>query len=138
HEDASLWLRVSGSGGTLVADSSGGSSLDALAAARAGTAAGDRAASVAPASTREPAWRPATVELPLPTDVDEVAIGLQVRNGVTAWFDDLSVEVFDAADLPAAAPAAARYLDAALDLMQAHSVRRAVIDWAALRAAAHA
>src|SRR5690606_35590321 len=39
---------------------------------------------------------------------------------------------------PDATPTVARYLDAALDIMQANSVRRAAIDWPAVRAAAHA
>ena len=72
----------------------------------------------------------------MPRDVDEIAFGVSVRGQGSAWFDalELSAVVTDA--WPPAAPAAARYLDAALALMREHSLRRAEVDWPALRAQA--
>jgi hypothetical protein len=131
--DASLWLRVTGGGGNLFSDSSADDRSASGAATRSDAATNPRGDGAGAAR-----WRRAELELPLPADAADIVIGVQVRNGASAWFDDLSVEIVDAADLPPAAPAAARYLDAALDIMQANSVRRAAVDWPALRAAAHA
>lgn len=131
-EDASLWLRVTGGGANLFVDSSGDERV---------ASAPNRASSTAllsnPSEHERAAWNLAGVELPLPADAADIVIGLQVRNGATAWFDDLALELVDAALLAPAAPAAARYLDAALDIMQESSVRRSAVAWPALRAAAH-
>ena len=79
-----------------------------------------------PRRRRATAWRRYEIELPLPDDVDEVAFGVSVRGQGSAWFDALELtrrrDGFAAA---APAPAAVRYLDAALALMREHSLRRA-------------
>ena len=120
---ASLWLRIDGTLGPLFLDSGG--------YAREG---GEETAGAAPEASAEPRWRRLEVELPLPHDVDEVAFGAIVRGQGSAWFDalELAALVTDAAPPPA--PAATRYLDAALKLMREHSLRRAAVDWDSLRA----
>ena len=110
---ASLWLRVEGSGGFLAADSRG--SADTAAAAAQ--------------------WALHSVQLPLPQDAREVVVGVSIRGAGSAWFDALSVERLDAAVWPSPSATARRYVNAALDVMQQHSINRRAIDWAAFRAA---
>jgi hypothetical protein len=119
---ASLWLRIDGPLGPLFLDSGGH--------AREGSA--ESVAAVAEASAA-PDWRRLEVELPLSHDVDDVAFGAIVRGQGSAWFDalELTAVVTDAAPPPA--PGAARYLDAAIEVMREHSLRRAKVDWATLR-----
>jgi carboxyl-terminal processing protease len=123
---AALWLRVDGARGPLFLDSAGYGREPSVEAATAGTAT--------PVGGSE--WRRYDVELPLPGDADEVAIGVSARGQGSAWFDALELEAVVTDSLPPAMPAAARYLDAALLLMREHSLRRAEIDWPALRAQA--
>ena len=121
---AALWLRIDGPRGALFLDS-------------AGEPAGDReSAEPQPAAVAAPGWRRFAVELPFPADVDDVAFGVAVRGAGSAWFDALELAVVATDGRPPAAPAAERYVDAALALMREHSLRRADIDWASLRAQA--
>jgi hypothetical protein len=116
-----LWLRIDGPRGPLFLDSAGFGREPETGVAEA-TAGGE--------------WRRYELELPLPRDADEIAIGVSARGQGAAWFDalDISVVVTDA--WPPATPAAARYVDAALALMREHSLRRSEIDWPAVRAQA--
>src|SRR5688572_17456459 len=121
---AALWLRIDGPLGPLFLDSGGHA----------------REASVAPApAAPKPSGdveRPRLeVELPLPHDVGEVAFGAIVRGQGNAWFDALELTA-SAIDGGPPAPAATRYLDAAIELMREHSLRRAEVDWVTLRAQA--
>jgi hypothetical protein len=119
---AGLWLRVAGPKGAIYLDSrSDGHEGAGAATARRGP----------PAS-----WTREELEVPLPADGTEVAVGALLRGRGSAWFDDFSLDYVDAAARPPPAPAAARYLDEALDLLERNSINTRRIDWQALRAAA--
>jgi carboxyl-terminal processing protease len=123
---AAVWLRIDGPRGPLFLDSAGfGRELPAEASS---------------GSPLEPTggtdWRRYEVELPLPQDAEEIAFGLSVRGAGSAWFDALELRAVLTDDWPPAAPAAARYVEAALALMREHSLRRAEVDWPTLRAQA--
>lgn len=118
----SLWLRIDGPRGPLFIDSGG-----------LGRETNDAPLGASAEAGRDKGWQRHDVELPLPADVDEVALGVGMRGEGSAWFDALEVEVVAARELPAAAPVAVRYLDAALELMENHALRRSEIDWRALR-----
>jgi hypothetical protein len=123
-----LWLRVDGARGPLFLDSFGYGRELAEPAAVLATGQGVSA------------WRRLEVELPFPDDVDEVAIGISQRGHGAAWFDGLELTTIATDSWPPAAPAAVRYIDAALGTMREHSLRRAAVDWTAVRerALAHA
>jgi len=123
---ASLWLRLGGGAGLLYLDSRGDGQEP------------DGTVEVTPTATAVgvTAWRRYTLELPLPSDAEEVAVGVALRGSGVAHFDALALEVIDGAALAPAAPAARRYVEAALTLMREHSLRTALIDWGALRTAA--
>jgi carboxyl-terminal processing protease len=121
---AALWLRVDGPRGPLFLDSAGyGREPGVEPAASGGTAT--------PAGALE--WQRFEVELPLPSDADEIAFGVSARGQGSAWFDALELEAVGADSWPPAAPAAVRYLDAAIALMREHSLRRSEVDWPAVR-----
>jgi peptidase S41-like protein len=120
-----LWLRIDGERGPLFLDS-GGYAREP----------GEPLAASPESADRGTQWRRFEVELPFASDVDEVAFGVIVRGEGTAWFDALELRVVAVDSQPAASPAATQYLDAALALMREHSLRRAEIDWPALRAQA--
>jgi hypothetical protein len=124
---AALWLRIDGPRGPLFLDSAGYGREPSVEAPTAGGAA-------PPAGGLE--WRSFEVELPLPRDADEIAFGVSARGQGSAWFDALELDAVVTQSWAPAAPAAARYLDAALALMREHSLRRAELDWPALRAQA--
>jgi carboxyl-terminal processing protease len=116
-----LWLRVDGARGPLFLDSFG-----------YGREVAEPTAVVA--KTDGPAqWRRLEVELPFPDDVTEIAFGVSQRGRGTAWFDDLELTTTATDSWPPAAPAAVRYVDAALAIMREHSLRRAGVEWTALR-----
>src|SRR6185503_8196503 len=121
-----LWLRIDGERGPLFLDSGGYAreQSEPDAAASEGSDGGGTQ------------WRRLDVELPFPSDVDEVAFGAIVRGQGTAWFDALELRALAVDERPPASDAATRYLDAALALMREHSLRRAEIDWQRLRAQA--
>jgi len=123
---ASLWLRVDGPRGPLFLDSTGdarGPTVEPLAVAPEPSDGGSE-------------WRRFEVELPFAPDVDEIAFGASIRGQGSAWFDALELRVIATDQWAPAAPAAIRYLDAALALMREHSLRRADVDWNVLRAQA--
>jgi C-terminal processing protease CtpA/Prc len=59
-----------------------------------------------------------------------------MRGQGSVWFDALELRAIVTDAWAPAAPEATRYLDAALALMREHSLRRAEVDWATLRAQA--
>ncbi len=124
--EAALWLRISGAKGVLFVDSRGdGRERPGLA---------DGAAEPAAVLTEEASgqWVRRELELPLPDDAKEVTFGAVLRGAGTAWFDDFAIAVVSAGG---AAPSAAAtgYLDAALAVMERHSLNRTAIDWPELR-----
>lgn len=123
---AALWMRVDGPRGPLFLDSSGYGREPSV----------EPVVASAKASAGSSGWRRFEMELPFPHDVDEIAFGLSVRGQGSAWFDALELTAIVTAAWPPAAPAAERYLDAALVLMRAHSLRRANVDWPTVRARA--
>jgi len=126
--EAALWLRISGRKGVLFVDSRGdGRERPGVAAPNAAEARPDGGASAD--------WVRRELELPLPDDTEEIMFGAVLRGVGTAWFDDFAIAVV-ATSGPAPSAPAVRYLDAALDLMQRHSLNQASIAWAALRGAA--
>jgi hypothetical protein len=121
---AALWLRVDGPRGPLFLDSAGdarGPTVEPLAVVPAASDGGIE-------------WRRFEVELPFSHDVDEIAFGVSMRGQGSAWFDALELRAIVTDAWAPAAPEATRYLDAALALMREHSLRRAEVDWATLRA----
>jgi carboxyl-terminal processing protease len=121
---AALWLRIDGPRGPLFLDSYGYGREPAGAAMPASGGKGSGGAG----------WRRYELELPLPSDVDEVAFGVSLRGEGTAWFDGLELAVVPTDSWSPAAPIAVRYIDAALDIMREHALRRADVDWSAMRA----
>ncbi|HEY3518557.1 MAG TPA: hypothetical protein VGL98_16025, partial [Gammaproteobacteria bacterium] len=121
-----LWLRVDGPRGPLFLDSSGD----------AGGPAAESLAAAPDAADGGTEWRRVEVELPFSPDVDEVAFGVSMRGPGSAWFDALELRAVITDTWAPATPAAVRYLDAALALMREHSLRRAEVDWASVRAQA--
>jgi hypothetical protein len=119
---AALWLRIDGERGPLFLDSGGAGEHIATSASTAGY------------GERGRGWNRAVVELPLPADVEEVAVGVSVRGTGTAWFDALAVTVVSN-DASPPAPAVVRYVDAALELLREHALLAPRVDWSALRAA---
>jgi hypothetical protein len=112
RESAVLWLRVDGPRGFLAIASGSGQAV-------AETAGG---------------WTRYTLQAPLFDDADEIVIGAMLRGPGSAWFDAFDVRLVDARDLPPPSAAARRYVDAALDVMEAHSLNRRGIDWPSFRA----
>lgn len=78
-------------------------------------------------------WRRYTVVAPLGPEAESLSFGLQVAGDGSVWFDALSLETSDTRAQPLPAPDAARYLDYALDLMEANSLMRRAVDWPGLR-----
>jgi hypothetical protein len=137
--EAAIWLRVSGAKGVLFVDSRGDGRerppVNDSAESGEGGLPVALAASAGGGSGRDLGWTRRAVELPLPDDADEIAFGAVLRGAGSARFDDFAVAVAPVEGAPAA-PAAVRYLDAALALMERHSLNRGAVDWPALRAAA--
>jgi hypothetical protein len=119
---ATVWLRIDGPAGPLFLDSYGyGREPGADSEPELGSAG------------RAVGWRRYEIELPFPADVEEVAFGVSLRGEGTARFDALELAPVEIDSLATAGPTAARYLEAALDVMREHSLYRAAIDWPALR-----
>ena len=119
---AALWLRIDGARGPLFLDSYG-----------YGREVVEREPPLAATDGADVAWRRYEIELPLPPDVDEIAFGVSLRGEGTAWFDALELTAVPTDSWPPAAPAAVRYVEAALAVMREHSLRRAEVDWPTLR-----
>jgi len=119
---AGLWVRISGPAGLLYVDrvSSAGNDDGAYV---------DRASSAAAA---DGAWSEVTLEAPVSTLAERVEVGANVSGDGIAWFDDVSLETLDAAELPPPAAAAARYVEEALALLAEHSLEYGELDWPAL------
>jgi hypothetical protein len=131
HVAAALWMRIDGPRGPLFLDSAGYGREPIVERVPASAATGS-AATASDAS----GWRRFEMELPLPDDADEVAFGVSVRGQGSAWFDALELAAIVTDAWSPASPVAVRYLDAALALMREHSLRRAEVDWPAVRARA--
>jgi carboxyl-terminal processing protease len=80
-------------------------------------------------------WTRYVVEAPKFDSAAHVEIGATLRGSGTAWFDRIEIEGFDTAELPPPAPAAARYVERALDILERNSIRRSAIDWPSFRTA---
>ena len=79
-------------------------------------------------------WTRYTIEAPVPPEAALIQFGVLLDGAGAAWFDELELT-----PVPPDAPIAdsvRAYLDHALDLMQAYSLRRDSIDWLSFRAAA--
>jgi hypothetical protein len=122
----SLWLRIDGAKGPLYLDSDGASGASPDAAAPDSTGAMETSGD----------WRRYEVELPLPADVEEIALGVAARGVGVVWFDGLELASLATDSAAAPSPAAVRYVEAALAIMREHALNRAAVDWPALRAAA--
>jgi hypothetical protein len=103
---AALWIRIDGEAGARYFDST-------------------RAASAV--ATTE--WTRREIEAPLLTTTQRVTFGGELAGTGTAWFDDFAVTTVDARTLPAPSPEAARYVERALAIIDAHSVVRPQLDW---------
>lgn len=123
---AALWLRTDGPRGPLFLDSYG----------YGREPASEAAPLPASGTQRDAGWQRYELELPLSTDVDEIAFGISVRGEGTAWFDALELTAIATDAWPPATPAAVRYVDAAIAVMREHALRRGDVDWSVLRAEA--
>jgi carboxyl-terminal processing protease len=143
--EAALWLRVSGGKGVLFVDSrgdgreplGGGAERPVPRSAPAGELAppGTRGTAVRSPAERAPSeWIRREIELPLPDDAAEVVFGASLRGAGSAWFDDFAVHVVPV-EGPAPSATAMRYVEAALDIVQRHSLNPGAADWATLRRA---
>lgn len=83
-------------------------------------------------------WTAYALEAPIVDGAETITIGLDLDGRGTAWFDSVSIETISLEGRPPPSAAAAHYLDYALDLIEANSIRRRAIDWPALRARTHA
>lgn len=76
-------------------------------------------------------WTPLELVIPQFPNAESVIVGVLVDGVGSAWFDALDLEPIDTA-----APmsiVASDYLDAALEIMEKHSIHRTTTDWAYLR-----
>jgi hypothetical protein len=109
---AALWVRVEGELGLLYGDSL-----------------------PVPASATVDAWIRYEIEAPLDEAARRMSFGAEVRGAGTAWFDEFAIETLEASSLPPPSPAAARYVERALAIIERSSVSRERIDWRAFRSA---
>jgi hypothetical protein len=80
-------------------------------------------------------WMRYEIEAPLDGTARRLTFGPEIRGEGSAWFDDFAIEFVNASSLPSPSPAAARYVERALAIIEEHSVNREVIDWHAFRSA---
>jgi C-terminal processing protease CtpA/Prc len=109
---AALWIRVEGDLGLLYADS--------LPVA---------------ASTTADRWMRYELEAPLDGTARRLSFGAEIRGDGSAWLDDFAVESGHTSSLPPPSPAAGRYVERALAIIEENSVNRELIDWRAFRSA---
>ncbi|HEY8522094.1 MAG TPA: S41 family peptidase [Gammaproteobacteria bacterium] len=79
-------------------------------------------------------WTRYSVEAPLFPEATRLSFGVVLDGAGSAWIDEATLESLDTAELPPPSPAAARYVEEALDIMRRHSLHRGRVDWEALRA----
>lgn len=111
---AALWLRIDGDEGMLYMEMMSGRGL-----------------------VGNQPWTPLEIEVPMLPRATSYVLGAYLVGSGTAWFDNVSIETVPADALPPASIEALSYLDEALEIMQAQSLRRDSIDWPALQAEAH-
>jgi hypothetical protein len=109
---AALWVRVESETGLLYGDSL-----------------------PIPPSMTTGAWTRYELQAPLDATARRLSFGAEVRGDGSAWFDEFAVESFAASSLPPPSPAAARYVERALAIIEQSSVNRELIDWRAFKSA---
>ena len=82
-------------------------------------------------------WTPFSVTATVGPDAARITLGALMPGSGTAWYDDLTVHAVPLLSLPPASDSAAAYLDRALDIMEANSIRAELVDWSSFRTAAH-
>jgi hypothetical protein len=108
---AGLWIRIEGERGLFYVDGTRG---------RTSPAADE--------------WQRWTIEAPLAPQAREISFGAELRGEGEIWLDDFTLETLDTRTLPEPAPAAARYVDYALEIIRENTVKTN-IDWPAYTAA---
>lgn len=83
------------------------------------------------------AWHERRVLIAVPGDAAKLVFGATQGSTGTLWVDDVELRVMAPAAPGDTAPAAIRYLDDALDLIQARAYRSTDVDWPKVRAEAH-
>jgi carboxyl-terminal processing protease len=80
-------------------------------------------------------WRAIDIDAPLAAGATRLDIGGELNGPGTVWFDDFEVAALSTDSLPPASPRAARYVDDALEVIDAHAIERGRLDWPRYRAA---
>lgn len=78
-------------------------------------------------------WRALVIEAPIDARARRVGIGLEFRGRGRIWIDEVRAESRIAADLPPPSAQTRRYVDNALAILEANSLRREHVDWVVLR-----
>jgi len=76
-------------------------------------------------------WTILRLNIPRFSDAESFFVGVGVSGSGTDWFDALDLTPIQPNNAPSAE--ASRYLEAALDIMQQHSINREQVDWESLR-----
>lgn len=108
---AGIWLRVDGGGRILFLDNSSDEPI-----------------------TGTTDWHEVRIMAPLDPAAEQIFFGALMPGTGEAWFDDFSLELVDTTTLPPAATEVADYIEAALGILEANSIRRGMIDWGEFRA----
>lgn len=108
---AALWVRVDGGEGLLYVDYGAERRAD-----------GGR-------------WERLSIEAPLAANAERLTFGAGVEGPGRVWLDDIRIEAYDTAELPAASAGAVRYVERALAIMRTHALVRDEVDWGRLREA---
>ncbi len=82
-------------------------------------------------------WAAFSITAAVGDDADRIVLGALMPGSGTAWYDALAIEAVAESALAPASDSAAAYLDRALDLMEARSIRADQIDWPSFRERAH-
>lgn len=109
---AAIWIRVEGDMGLLYADT----------------------LSVA-ASPTVGAWMRYELEAPLDETARRLSFGAEIRGHGSASFDEFEIHAVHTSSLPPPSPAAARYVERALAIIEESSVKRELIAWPEFRSA---
>ncbi|HJR70364.1 MAG TPA: S41 family peptidase [Gammaproteobacteria bacterium] len=80
-------------------------------------------------------WMRYEIEAPLDGTARRLSFGAEIRGDGSAWFDDFAIHAVPTSSLPPPSPAAARYVERALAIIEENSVNRELIDWRAFRSA---